>query len=179
MDGCFQHAPHFWLQRSVVSSKEKSQLRTCSNTFSYHILLLLSFINIRGDILIDSLGGNLLTTKENTAFPHYHALYHMQFNVFWTPGLPSSNQSRCEDWLKKVYDAVGEAGVSDAAYRNYPAQVSRLSGWQEKYFGSNYEQLQQVVQSAPSPHPHLCSHPLPPRALFSPPSPPLPPFSSL
>jgi hypothetical protein len=30
-----------------------------------------------GDILVDSLGGNLHTAKQNTAFPHYDALYHM------------------------------------------------------------------------------------------------------
>ena len=103
------------------------------------------------DVLIDSMGGAMPSFDGKSSFAHNKALFHMQFNVFFDPSLSksASDTAACQSWLDKVYNAAGAAGISDSAYRNYPAVG--LLDWQRKYYGANYPRLQ-LVKAAYDPH---------------------------
>ena len=58
-----------------------------------------------------------------SAFAHSRARFHIHFGLYFDPHTSASdvNTQACDTWMQSLYDAVGEAGVSDSAYRNYPS----------------------------------------------------------
>jgi len=95
-----------------------------------------------GTIAFDACGGvmNKLSPTA-TAFVHRDSLFLAQYSTVWTwPGTASGVASQ-HDWLKSYYKSV-HPHASGQAYQNYIDPD--LTGWQQAYYGVNYERLTEV-----------------------------------
>ena len=99
-------------------------------------------------LVVDSMGGVMPSLDGRSAFAHNRALFHIHFSLYFDQQTSASdvNTQACDAWMQSLYDAVGEAGVSDSAYRNYPS--ADLPEWQRKYFGASYPRLHHVANFA-------------------------------
>lgn len=95
-----------------------------------------------GGIAFDASGGAInRVAPDATAFVHRGELASIQYSGNWTIGAPAAVVQANAAWLSSTWRSM-RPYVSGQAYQNYIDPD--LPGWQQAYYGANYERLTQV-----------------------------------
>ncbi|MES2697918.1 MAG: FAD-binding oxidoreductase [Verrucomicrobiota bacterium] len=76
-----------------------------------------------------------------TAFAHRDALFIPEIKAIWDFNKPEET-SRNVEWAYKFFEELAESSTATGAYVNYIDPL--LTGWKEKYHGSNYARLLEI-----------------------------------
>jgi FAD/FMN-containing dehydrogenase len=96
----------------------------------------------QGGVAFDALGGAVnRVAPDATAFVHRDGLFVAQFTTTWADGAASSATTAQQSWLRAFHQTMTPY-ASGQAYQNY--LDPELTGWQQAYYGANYERLLQV-----------------------------------
>lgn len=98
-----------------------------------------------GGIGMDAFGGAINRVAASaTAFVHRNALFSAQYDGSWTPDSTNTAANANSAWLNATWQAMHPYSNGEA-YQNYIDP--ELSNWQQAYYGSNLQRLQNVKQS--------------------------------
>jgi hypothetical protein len=96
-------------------------------------------------VALFALGGEINEVPPHeTAFVHRNDLFVFAAEATWADEDPPSLAAANMDWLNGFYDAIFAADRPTRAYQNFPDPD--LNGWQQAYYGDNYERLVAVKQ---------------------------------
>ncbi len=89
---------------------------------------------------VNTLGGNIQSPgfEKASSFPHRAYPYFSELQTYWEN---PAQQSKLLSRFQQVQEVFSSNGIT-AQYRNYPD--INFNNWQDAYYGSNYERLQQV-----------------------------------
>jgi hypothetical protein len=95
-----------------------------------------------GGVALDASGGAInRVAADATAFVHRDDLATIQYSANWGAGAGSSLVQANQSWLASTWQSM-RPYVSGQAYQNYIDP--NLAGWQQAYYGANFERLTQV-----------------------------------
>jgi FAD/FMN-containing dehydrogenase len=98
-----------------------------------------------GGVAFDACGGAINRVGPgDTAFVHRDALFLAQYTTTWNTGAAPAGVSQQAAWQSEFHASM-RPYASGQAYQNYVDPS--LTGWQQAYYGANYQRLTQVKAS--------------------------------